>query len=140
MEAATTPTNPDPSFSTRPLRRLNEGSAAASVCGSCQRPCGQAHSAGSESGTRSAARVGRGTPQFPRMLGVAGAPRRRDRNGGGRRGYLGVWKGRFGGGEGVRVAGGFPGGLGGAGSVASYRTMVPLSVSANRPIIYLFMF
>jgi hypothetical protein len=79
MEAATTPTNPDPSFSTRRLGRVNEGSAAASVCGSCQRPCGQAHSAGSESGTRLVARVGRGTPQFPRRLGVAGAPRRRDR-------------------------------------------------------------
>jgi hypothetical protein len=52
-----------------------------------------------------------------------------------------VWKGRFGGGEVVRVAVGFPGGLGGngAGSVASYRTMVPLSVSANRPN-YLFIY
>jgi hypothetical protein len=41
----------------------------------------------------------------------------------------------------VRVAVGFPGGLGGngAGSVASYRTMVPLSVSANRPN-YLFIY
>jgi hypothetical protein len=90
METATALTKPDPGLSARPPRRLNEGRAAASARGGYQSTAA-GHATPAVSGERGSQRAEeargegtnaallKGTPQFPRRLGAAGAPLRRGR-------------------------------------------------------------